>query len=100
VARIQAASASSKSIAKKVALFIKTDVMKRISAALAALIFMAGCANNSGEVGRSDTDADTTKNVTTNSGAAGTGGVGAGFGTGGSAGTDTNTTPGVADTAR
>ena len=77
--------------------------MKCISIALAALLFIAGCANNSSEAGRSATgsDADTTKNMTTNSGAAGTGGVGAGFGSGGSAGTDTNTTPGAAkDTAR
>ncbi len=69
-----------------------------IMGGLALVMFSCG---NSGEntsgTGRSESAGeDTTKNMTTNSGAAGTGGVGAGFGTGGSAGTDTNTTPGVA----
>ncbi|HET7897288.1 MAG TPA: hypothetical protein VFL47_06455 [Flavisolibacter sp.] len=69
--------------------------MKQAFLFVAAAGLIMSCTNSGSDTGRYDTAADTTKNITTNSGAAGTGGVGAGFGTGGSAGLDTNTTPGV-----
>jgi len=71
--------------------------MKRILFVSGFSVWLLSCSNNSATTsGHTDSADDTTKNMTTNSGAAGTGGVGAGFGTGGSAGTDTNTTPGAA----
>ncbi|HEU4904198.1 MAG TPA: hypothetical protein VFT06_15440 [Flavisolibacter sp.] len=73
--------------------------MKRIFLLSGLVVWLCSCSDNSISTGHTDSATDTTKNMTTNSGAAGTGGVGAGYGTGGSAGTDTNTNAG-ADTSR
>lgn len=70
--------------------------MKRVLILSGFALWLLSCSNNSATAtGHTDSSGDTTKNMTTNAGAAGTGGVGAGFGAGGSAGTDTNTTPGA-----
>ena len=71
--------------------------MKRLLFLGGLAIWFFSCANNAGNETGTGRDAtpDTTQNMTTNSGAAGTGGVGAGFGSGGSAGTDTTTNPGA-----
>lgn len=69
--------------------------MKKALILSGIVCWLYSCSGNDGQSGRSDTDADTTKNVTRNVGAAGTGGVGAGFGTGGSTSTDTSTFPGA-----
>ena len=79
-------------------IFSKKIVMRRVLFFSGLAIWLLSCSNNATTTGHPEGEGDTTKNVTTNSGAAGTGGVGAGFGTGGSAGTDTNTNPG-ADTS-
>lgn len=64
------------------------------------IIAIFSCSDNSTNSQHSDATTDTTKNITSNSGAAGTGGVGAGFGTGGST-IDTNTAHGnTPDTSR
>lgn len=71
--------------------------MKRVLFLSGFVLCLLSCSDNSAtSTGHDNSSGDTTKNMTTNSGAAGTGGVGAGYGTGGSAGTDTNTTPGAA----
>lgn len=72
--------------------------MKRTLFLSSLVLFLFSCGNNSGSTtGGTDTAATIDRNITTNSGAAGTGGVGAGFGTGGSAGTDTTTNPSSQD---
>jgi hypothetical protein len=70
--------------------------MKRVLVLIGLAGWLLGCGDSSTPTGHTGESGDTTKNMTTNSGAAGTGGVVAGFGTGGSAGTDTNTTAGAA----
>lgn len=68
----------------------KKNSMRRAILLTGFIIGMISCSNNSTNSQHTDATTDTTKNITTNSGAAGTGGVSAGFGTGGST-IDTNT---------
>jgi hypothetical protein len=68
--------------------------MRRVLLLGGLAIWLVSCSDNSTSAGHTESK-DTTRNMTTNSGAAGTGGVGAGFGSGGSAGTDTSTNPGA-----
>lgn len=58
--------------------------MKQLFALCGLAFWLLSCANNTGNTAGAASEADTTKNITTNVGGAGTGGVGAGYGTGGS----------------
>lgn len=74
--------------------------MKRAIFLVGICGWLFSCAENKSNTEQTEAVTDTTSNLTTNSGAAGTGGVGAGFGAGGAT-IDTVTSPGkMPDTAK